>query len=165
MATPSFIGCNQNSNRFTEHPAIGPEFCTPRNGSPDCSPCLDGIDAAENRLPHGDHRPEAILDNVHLNRPIHFADRSSQGRDLRHADVFHQVTLSGDVGFIDVIEVNQLQSPGTNRSQLQGNLPANRTDTNDSDGELGEPLAGTRSCCRENRSLEVADESMLGLLL
>jgi hypothetical protein len=41
-----------------------------------------------------------------------------------------------------MIEVDQLQSPGTNRRQLQGDLSSNRTDANYGDRELGEPLSG-----------------------
>ncbi len=78
--------------------------------------------------------------------------RTGRGCWRRHqpllADIGRGKALGGDVGPIDVVEVDQLESPDTHGGQLQGELSSDRPDTNDRD-RCGRSFSmGIRVRCR-----------------
>ena len=99
--------------------------------SPDGCAGGDGVDAAEYGFTGGVFGTPAVGDGGDGDRGIDFVDLGGGGFDFEVAEVTLQVTLGGDVGRFDSVEVDQLDLAGADRSELEGDLAADGTDADD----------------------------------
>jgi hypothetical protein len=100
-------------------------------GTPDGGAGGDGVDAAEHGFAGGMFGTPAVGDGGDGDRGIDLVDLGGGGFDFEVAQVTLQVTLSGDVGWFDSVEVDQLDPAGTDRGELESDLTADGSDADD----------------------------------
>ena len=122
------VGSSQDSHRFTQHAAVAPELAAVADGSPDGGAGGDGVDAAEDCFADGQIRAEPGCDRGDGDLGIEGTDVVGGGCHLELAEVGLQVALGGDVGLIDGVKVDQMDSAGTDGGELDGDLASDGSD-------------------------------------
>ncbi len=85
-----------------------------------------------------------ILNGIDMKGRVELKEAAGDGINLCLADIGRGESLGGNVGPIDLIEVDQLESPDTHGGQLQGELSSDRSDANDRDGSGRQLLCGNK---------------------
>ena len=110
---------------------------TPPNGTPG----FNRIDAAKHRVSEYKLRSKAVFDRVDLDLRVDLPHRARRGIDLGPADILVLVALRRNVDRRHVGEVHQSQLRHAPGRELQGNVPADRTDTDDRNLQSRQPAA------------------------
>ena len=132
------VGGGEDSEDFAAQAGVGPEEVAVLEGAPDGAPGGDGVDAAEDGFAGVEVGAVAVRDHGDCDVRIDLEDVGRSGTDFEMVDVSFPVPLSRDVGFVDGVEVDQLDAASAEGGELEGDLATDGSDADDGAGECGE---------------------------
>jgi hypothetical protein len=133
MITAEVVSGGQNSDHFSQPPAVTPEVSGATGCSPNRGPRRNRIDAAEHRFASHVTWTEAIDDCHDFDCRIDFRNRVFCGLDFGESDFLMATALRRHIGQFNRIKINQLQRPNPECRELESNLPTNRPNTDHRD--------------------------------
>lgn len=128
----------EDPHRLAEHAAVRPEFTLLFQTAPDGAASTDAVDTAKHDLSCWERGAVAVDNWFHLNGRIDSPEESSGGEDFGLPEILGEITLRGDVRWFDNIKIHKLQVTDSDGSELDGDLSADRADSDDSDGHFVE---------------------------
>ena len=132
------VGGGEDAEDFAAHAGVGPEEVAVLDSTPNGGAGGDGVDAAEEGFAGVEGGAVAVGDNGDCDVRIDLEDVGRSGTDFEMVNVSFPVPLSRDVGFVDGVEVDQLDVASAEGGELEGDLATDGTDADDGAGESSE---------------------------